>query len=43
MFLATHHIDHGADAYLFFWADPRPEVCTFPVVEGVKLEGLPSE
>jgi hypothetical protein len=43
MFLIPHFIDHGEDAYLFFWADPRPEGCTLPVVEGVTLEGLPSD
>jgi hypothetical protein len=43
MFLIPHFIDHGEDAYLFFWADPRSEGCTLPVVEGVTLDGLPSD
>jgi hypothetical protein len=43
MFLIPHFIDYGEDAYLFFWADPRAEGCTLPVVEGVTLDGLPSD
>jgi hypothetical protein len=37
MFLIPHFIDDREDAYLFFWADSRPEGCTLPVVEGVTL------
>ena len=40
MYLVHIPMHRGEDAYLFFHEDPLAHGCTFPILEGVELQGL---